>query len=187
MARYTDPAQLLAAQQHKLARVEANAKAMHLGMVRDIEKRVRVELLSGTTSTQELRNAGHPFARRRHSRRGFTREAMKGGMRLSSRGYGKGTRLATRGVGLAIPKLPINNQTGELIASAAILRIAQPSGGQDVRLAYRSPYAKFVLAEKGTRIMVARGYGAAKRRIDREENRRLQYAIRLMTLTVAAA
>lgn len=180
MATFSNPMQLLAHQTALFASVEAKAKKMHLQMVREVEVDVRISLLSGPITTRELRYMGHPFARRKYSSRGFMRERLKGRMRLSTKTSG-----TLKGVSIAVPLLPINRQSGALARSAAILRFPAGQSGQELRLAYRAPYAKHILNPKGTEPMVARGFQVAKKRIDKRHNKALEMRLRLMILTAA--
>lgn len=182
MATFTNPMALLAHQTVLFAQVQEKIKKTHLKAVRGIEEDVRVSLLSGPIKTRELRNMGHPFARRKFSARGFTRERLKGKQRLSTKDVGRNA-----GAAIAIPLLPINRQTGELAKSAAILRFPAGPGGQELRLAYRAPYAKYILAEKGTSKMVSRGFQAAKKKIDKRHNKALEFEIRRIILNAAAS
>jgi hypothetical protein len=186
MAKYTDPVALLRDQERLFPLVQRRARRMHLVMVGEIEGRVRSQLLSGTNTPQDLRRAGHPYGFRT-SHQGFKRESLKGGWRLSSRGDRKRTRHITRNVGIAFPLLPINAPTKTLQKSAAIVRTSLPDGGQKVQLAYRAPYAKYILSKKGTSKMKGRGFQAAKGQIDRKAERELRYRLRYLDLTAAAS
>jgi hypothetical protein len=159
--------------------VEAKAKKMHQEMVRKAAIHVQAELLSGTTSTRELTNAGHPFARKKLSRRGYRR---------TRDGFAKGARMSEKmrlGAGASFPLLPINKQTGRLAKSARIRAVTPPPGGQSWQLGYTAPYAPFILGPRGTRKMVGRGFQRAKKKIDTRLNKQLGHDIRLMTLRAA--
>ena len=177
MARYTDPYALVRAQKSLFAAVEARAKVLHRRMVVEIAKTVTADLLSGTTTTKELRNAGHPFARRKLSRRGYSRTSEKRGHRLSEK--------VSMGYGQAFPLLPINKQTGRLARSMRLVGAIAPSSAQALSLTMTAPYAPFILGPKGTRRMVARGFQAAKRRIDKKANTKLQHELKRMILAAA--
>jgi len=182
MARYTNPRQLLAKQKAMIPKVEAKAKEIHLKAVRDTEKEIREKLLSGPLSPEDERRMGHPYAKIRMSRRGYRRERLKGGKVLSTKMVGVNT-----GAGISVSLLPINHQTGDLARSAAILRFpVANSGDQELRLAYRSAHAKYVLAKPGTRYMRARGFQTKQREISVRIKRESEYAIRLMILNAAA-
>lgn len=170
---------LLSHQQKLHAATIAKAKVMHRDAVRGLASEVHAELLSGTTSTNELRRMGHPFARRKLSRRGFERTALKGRRRLSVH--------VRSGVGIAIPKLPINRQTGELARSMRMRAVPNGSASQELQLGFTAEYAKFILGEKGTRRMVARGFQAAKRKLDTRMNKRLSRDLKLMILRAAVS
>lgn len=180
MARYTDPAQLAAKHKHLAVAIPKKAAEIHLRRTREIADRISRELMSGPYKRKDLQRMGHPYARIRRSVRGYQRERLKGGYVLSTKVRGRNA-----GAGISVPSLPINQDTRELVKSLAILRITS-GGNQDLRVAFRAPYAKFVLSEKGTKRMRARGYGVAQRRINKEENRRTEYEIRLMILDAAA-
>jgi hypothetical protein len=181
MARYTDPAPLLAKHMHLATAVPKKAKSIHLRRTRETTDRIVRELMSGPLKEADRRRMGFPYARRRLSRLGFQRERLKGGAVLSTklRGLGKGS-------GISVPLLPINRDTGGLVASAAILRFPAVGNDQKLTLAFRASYAKYVLSEKGTKSMRARGYTTALKRINKQENKQTVYELRLMILNAAA-
>lgn len=178
MARFTNPMDLLRHQTGLMRRVEAKAKAMHRAHVRKVATVVVAELLSGSTTTAQLRRMGHPFGRRT-SKRGYQRFADKK-TRVSVKTTGRNA-----GAGVGIAKLPINRQTGDLVRSLRMRAVPGASAAQSLELGFIAPYAKFVLAKKGTRRMVPRGYQAAKKKIDNRLNKELQRDLRRMILTAA--
>lgn len=179
MARYTNPLALLSHQQKLFAKVNEKARGMHLAAVRDNAKQATL-LVSGTTSTAQLRNAGHPFARRKMSRRGYARTAEPGNRtsRMSEK--------LRMGAGQAFPLLPINRQSGRLRQSLRMK--GEPSGiphGQTLSLGFTAPYAKHILAKPGTKRMVARGYVQAMAKASKKRNNQLEAELRLMILQAA--
>jgi hypothetical protein len=83
---------------------------------------------------------------------------------------------------MGVPKLPINRQTGRLQQS---LRITKVSGGiQSYRLEFMAPHAKYVLAQRGTRKMVARGFWTAVKTDWESRNRQLYYDMKLRQLQI---
>lgn len=180
MSRFTNPLALLAHQKKLFAKVNEKAKAMHVSAVRDNAKQA-TKLVSGSTSTQELRNAGHPFARRKLSKRGYARTKEPGNRtsRMSEK--------LRMGAAQAFPLLPINRQSGRLRNSLRM--IGQASGiphGQTLGLGFTAPHSKYVLGSKGTRKMVSRGYTQAMAKISKKRNKQLEHDLRLMILRAAA-
>lgn len=181
MARYTDPNAIVAKHQALARIVPQKAVEIHTKRTQEISRIVIRELMSGPYKEKDLRNMGHPYARRRMSRQGFQRERLKGGRVLSTKVRGN-----FAGAGISVPLLPVNKNTGNLVNSAAVLRIRAASGEQTYTLGFRASYAKYVLSKTGTKRMRARGWQAAKARIDKRENRITEEMIRLMILRAAA-
>jgi hypothetical protein len=179
MARYTDPMQLLAHQKDVFKQVQARAKAMHKQMVRDVADEVTAQV-SGPLTKVDERLMGHPFARRRISKRGFERTGPR------SHGI-KGHRMSSRsGAGVAVPLLPINVTTGKLRGSLRMKAAPHSDpAGQVLQLGFTAEYAKYVLSPSGTKKMVARGFQKWKRGIDRRHSRQLAHDINLMALRAA--
>lgn len=120
------------------------------------------DMTSGRVSTRTLRKLGHPFSRSKAKR-------FKGGVKA---------RVASLGV----PRMPINRQTGRLQRSLKMTRV--PGGIQSYRLEFLAPHAKYVLAQQGTRKMVARGFWTEARKKWQSRNRRLYYEMRLRQLQI---
>jgi hypothetical protein len=57
----------------------------------------------------------------------------------------------------AFPRLPINIRSGQLRRSLRVFKYARISG-QVYRLQFTAPHSKFVLARRGTKTMVPRGF-----------------------------
>ena len=95
-------------------------------------KRNAIVLTSGTTTTEQLAAMGHPFGRLPTNR---------------------GGRGAIRG---SLPRLPINDQTGQLQASLFVLPDAR-FRGVGYKIGFSSPHA-VVLTPGGTPNMVARSF-----------------------------
>ena len=102
--------------------------------------------MSGNIKTVTLKKAGHPFGHKRGRKWSQNRR-----VRLSAGG--------------AFPKLPINEQTGKLKRNTRLHRTR--FGG---KVSSNADYAKFILAEDGTRRMVARGYNQHMRRATKTIN-----------------
>jgi hypothetical protein len=99
------------------------------------------KLTSGTTSTRELTQAGHPFARARGANR--------------FGGRGRGTVSLMR----SYPLVPINEQSGRLRRSWRIFRRRDPEKGSVAfQLQNIAPESKYVLAPGGTARMIDRGF-----------------------------
>lgn len=94
---------------------------------------------SGTTSEATLAKLGHPFGRGATSAH---RQAGGRAQRGSPRGRAR------------IPLLPINRQTGRLHDTLSMVRLRD--GEWSVQT--RAPHAKYVLAPRGTELMVPRGF-----------------------------
>jgi hypothetical protein len=90
-------------------------------------------LTSGRTSTAMLRAARHPFRRKK-------RHLIK----------------------MHYQKLPINRQTGRLQKSLRVFR-RDSQGRQVIRLQFTAPHSAHVLADGGTRSMIARGFRSVLR------------------------
>lgn len=157
--KWDDPGKLAASQARRFRLTSQSWRIEHKRMAEKLYGDMQW-LTSGRVSTATLRRLGHPFSRRRA--RGF-----KGGV--------KG-RVASIGV----PKLPINRQTGQLQRSLRMTSV--PGGIQSYRLEFLAPHAKYVLAQRGTRKMVARGFWTAVRGKWVSRNRQLIYDMRLLQL-----
>lgn len=161
LRQWNDPGALAASQARRFRltyqswRIEH--KRMAEGLMGDFQS-----MTSGRVSTRTLRKLGHPFSRTRAKR-------FKGGVKA-------------RVTSLGIPKLPINRQTGRLQRS---LRMTKVSGGiQSYRLEFMAPHAKYVLAQRGTRKMVARGFWTEARKRWQSRNRQLYYDMKLRQLQI---
>jgi hypothetical protein len=160
------------------------AKAMHRKAVREIADEVAAQV-SGPLKAKDRRRLGHPYARRKFSKRGFERTGPRThgikGYRMSARlRHGQPT------VAAAVPLLPINADTGRLRKSLR-MRAAPPKdpSGQVLQLGFTAPYAKHVLNPKGTKRMVARGFQKWKAGVDRRKNRELTHELKRMILRAA--
>jgi hypothetical protein len=161
MRQWSDPAALAASQRRRFRLTWQSWQIEHRRMAEllygDMQKRT-----SGRVSTATLRRLGHPFSRAKA--RGF-----KGGV-------------SGRVKAMGVPKLPINRQTGRLQQS---LRMTKVSGGiQSYRLEFMAPHARYVLAQRGTRKMVARGFWTAVKTDWESRNRQLYYDMKLRQLQI---
>lgn len=178
MATFTHPMQHLAHQTRLSGAILDKAKKMHTDMVILMAKEATALVLGGIT-TEELTAMGHPFARRKLSRRGFsrTRNPNVKGRRLSEKVAGRNV-----GAAISIPLLPINAQNGRLRKSLRMRSVPPPPGGQIWELGYTTPYAKYVLGRNGTSLMVARGFLQQMEKIGNRRKKLLQHDINLMIL-----
>jgi hypothetical protein len=102
-------------------------------------------MMSGRISARQLRRMGHPFGR------GSNPEQRRLGLRSMR---GAAPAVARReSASSAVPKLPINAQTGWLRNSVRAVRTPE---GWSVQAS--APHAKFILHPLGTRKMVGRGF-----------------------------
>jgi len=120
------------------------------------------DMTSGKVKTTTLRRLGHPFSRSRARK-------FKGGVNARINSIG-------------VPKLPINRQTGRLQRSLSMKQV--PGGIQSYRLEFSAAHAKYVLAQGGTKKMVARGFWTEARKRWDARNRRLIYEMRLRQLQI---
>lgn len=166
-------AQVLANSQQNRSRKVVHAwKIEHKKMAGDLGRDMQ-DMVSGSVKTKELRRRGHPFGRR------------KG--RISLKLYRNTGRKQTWRAGpksrVPTPLLPINLQSGRLRRSFRI--IPQTGiGVQSFRLQFTARHSKFVLAQGGTKKMVARGYWSAVRVAWKSRNRKMVYQMRLRQLQI---
>lgn len=175
MARYTDPLALLRGQTRQFDAAMRAVEAIQARAVRSVVEHSD-DLLSGGVSTATLRAMGHPFSRRRfRSLDKGARAALRG--RRTQRG-----RWELRGAGLGgLPTLPINRQTGRLLRDQRLSGTRVGPGSTRWTHSLDAPYAGFVLAEKGTRSMIARGY---RKEMDRRWKRISKQAIHDSNLAI---
>jgi len=161
MRNWSDPAALAASQRRRFALTFQSWKIEHRNMAEMLMGDAQT-LTSGRVSTRTLRKLGHPFSRNKG-------RAFKGGVNA-------------RVAAIGIPKLPINRQTERLQQS---LRMTKVAGGiQSYRIEFLAPHAKYVLAQGGTKKMVAREFWTAMRKHWDSRNRRLYYEMRLRQLQI---
>lgn len=150
MATFTRPAQLMAHMQRRATTHIHSMRDAHRELIAG-GKRDYAQYTSGRVSTRQLRQMGHPFGRQagggiRGVGNGVTTRA------LGKHAQHKGNRVR-KGV---LAPLPINVQSGEMRRS---FFQTQPSGADlRVDMGFASPHAQYVLAPRGTRRMVARGF-----------------------------
>lgn len=180
MPVYTDPMALLRKQETLFAAVEHKVRGMHREFVVREAEAFKREILSGPITTKELRRMGHPFARKRMSRRGFERTAMKGGQRLSV----KMRHGVVPTVGIAIPRLPINKQSGRLRSGVRLNPVSTHPLSYEIGVG-QVPYAKYILSPKGTKKMVPRGVKAAQLKRAKAANKVFSAQLSHYTLTAA--
>ncbi|NBW13065.1 MAG: hypothetical protein EBR82_34100 [Caulobacteraceae bacterium] len=183
MARFSTSLALLQHQARLMAAIELKAKAMHKEFVLKTMVREYVVRLSGTTTTRELTNAGHPFARKRVSKRGYARYRNPNvkGRRLTEKVSGRNV-----GAAASFPLLPINAQSRRLMRSLRARAATAPPSGQSYELGFTTPYAEFILAKDGTSKMVARGYQQEIKKVREKRNKDLQRELKLMILKASA-
>lgn len=170
---HNNPALLATIQAKRLALVPQIAKRLHTRLTLHM-LRHGAELTAGSITTAELRAAGHPFARRKLSRRGFLRERVGRGQRLVSR----------HSFGQSFPLLPINRQSGKLQRSLSVRVNRATATEQDIAFHATAPYAKYILAPGGTRLMVARGFRQEMNRRFRYENTHFYHDFNLALLAL---
>jgi len=107
------------------------------------------KLLSGTVTTAELRRMNHPFGRLPSAR---------------PRGY--------------LPTLPINEQSGTLLASMRVNRVRLADGSWSREIGFTAPYAKYVLNPDGTKRMIPRGFWEAAQALGWRANASMIAAMR---------
>lgn len=175
MARYTDPLALLRGQTRQMDAAMRAVEAVQARAVRQIVEHSD-DLLSGSVSTATLRKMGHPFSRRRY-------KALDKGTKASLRGRRtQRGRWELRGAGLGgLPVLPINRQTGRLLRDQTLSGGRLGPGVTRWTHSLNAPYAGFVLGEKGTRSMIARGY---RKEMDRRWKRISKQAIHDSNLAI---
>lgn len=179
MAKYTDPMALLRHQATLFDAVSRKRNAMFAAFVRERADE-QLTMLSGSISEQELRNMGHPFARRKVSRRGYER--------TSAAQYRKGYRMSEQrrtGFAASAPLLPINRQSGGLYRSQQIRFVRGQMYSQQATVGYGASYARYILGPKGTSRMVNRGFVQWRRKADDRAKKRLIHDINAMQLRAA--
>lgn len=108
------------------------------------------QLLSGTTSSRELRDLNYPFGR--------------GMSKLGPRGFH--------------PRLPINQQSRSLYQALQV-RYYRSQRTHEIRVSFRRVKSLPVLTPKGTRRMKARGFWAELRRRQVRRQRQLAHSIKI--------
>lgn len=172
MATYYTARELMTAQRSRFDAFKRAVRIEHKRLSEDMLATAHRQL-SGTTTTAQLRLMGHPFARKTFSARGFRRENVKGAdLRMSSRGV----------AGIGIPKLPINVQSPGGLRSKTVLRKSNFGVLQRYDLVFGTPYAQYVLGEKGTKRMVARGFIQYMRKACTKRNKQLIHDMNLLSL-----
>lgn len=145
MPTFTDPRALVRHQKQRVEKVRRSIESSS-GDVADFSKKEAIKLTSGTKTTQELRRAGHPYAKRR---------------KLEARtGKGKGGAAATFAT---FPLLPVNAQTKRIQKGFRIFRRRQ---GKDFIWITQNiePHSKFALRPGGTKFVRDRMFWAELRR-----------------------
>lgn len=159
-------------QQSRSHKVVRAWKIEHKRMVDTMGKFMQ-DTVSGPIKTKELRRRGHPFGRRRG--------------RISLKLYQNTGRKQTFRAGpksrVPTPLLPINYQTGKLRRSFRIIP-QMGMGVQSFRLQFTARHSKFVLAQGGTKKVVARGYWSAVRTEWKSRNKKMVYQMRLRQLQI---
>jgi hypothetical protein len=159
MARLTNIAQLMKAQDKQFRKMSGSAFRLHEAMV-DLHHGDFIELTSGKVSKKTLEKT-RPFALRSINHGSKARQVQKG----------------------SLPRLPINKHTGRLQRSWRKDLKRRTPMGQTFWGYATAPYAKYVLAIEGTRLMVARGlFGRGPR--DGEMNKRGAARSRALTKTL---
>lgn len=146
MATFRSAAELAKHQRSRARKVRRSLDVGSKAVAEEMRKEA-IRLTSGTVTTKQLREMGHPYARRRTGTR--------------RRGRQRGT----------LPRLPIHRQSGRLQKSLRVFR-RMSSRGISWQIQFTAPHSPFVLAPGGTENMVARGFWAAMRRFYYSKARR---------------
>lgn len=175
MATFASARSLAASQSKRFGLVSRAIRVEHKKLVHTVADRM-VDMASGRISTKELARRGHPFGRKKGRITMTVKSAATANQRFRAH--------KTRPV-VPTPLMPINRQSGELIRS---LRIIPEHGGaqQSYRVQFTSPHA-VVLSPGGTKNMVARGYWPAVKRVQKSENAKTVYQMRLLALKLMYA
>jgi len=111
--------------------------------VRDTQR-----LLHGTIKTRQLRQMGHPYAAALWLKRDSAKPRKQAVTRAIKRILGKGGKANL---------LPINKQTGRLVASQYLMQ-SRDKEGEHYEYGFKIDYAQWVLARQGTTKMRRRGF-----------------------------
>lgn len=129
-------------------------------------------LVSGNVSEATLRALDHPFARRH-----------LGGLDAGVRKARRKNLMGASNVRL----LPINVQTGRLRRSLFMRRgDVAPPVVQTFEVGFAARHAKYVLAKRGTKRMIARQFVETKQKVENRRRRELAQKIRLGIVRIHA-
>jgi len=192
MAVVTTPAQLAFVQRARFARVIHKQVEVHK-LIAQFGREDFYSLTGGVVSTRQLRAMGHPFARGGNgAQRGIVKGSISAFRASTRQGYfqvGKNGRggfkagSAVKASGI-VDRLPINRQTGRLQMG---IKLDGPVGPKMIYSLYSdAPYAKRVLAERGTARMVPRGLLGPSGVIRKRHKARIQTLISMVRASQAA-
>lgn len=126
--------QKLADRYRKIAvQLPKDAEVWHKEIAKEAYRDLKDDLLTGKTSSRQLRKEGHPYAKNRLKKAG----AQKKGL------------MAAR------PLFPINRQSGRLLGGLYLYE-SLLIGLQSFELASAAPHAKYIMDPRGTRKMLGR-------------------------------
>lgn len=169
--RFASADQLAQTQIARHKEIEKMAKEEHERFVTLMRDEHRA-LVSGTVSEATLRALDHPFARRHLA--GLA-PAVKRTRRKNLMGAAN------------IRLLPINVQTDRLRRSLFVRRNPDaPKITQSFDVGFSAMHAKYVLAKRGTRYMVARQFQETKAKVEKRRSRELAQKIRLGIVRIHA-
>lgn len=148
MGVYTTIPALMKGQEARFKRALASMDKTHRFLATEGKKDFQRQN-TGTIPTRRLRQMKHPYARAGSSVPNAGRGAKVG---RDWRSHGIKGQVRKSGM---VRTLPINRQTGRLFAG---IKLEGPAGRHKKYKLYSSaPHAKYVLAVRGTKKMVARG------------------------------
>lgn len=169
--RFASADQLAQTQIARRKEVQRMAREEHEKFV-ELMRQEHFALVSGGVSDTTLRALDHPFARRHFA--GLDAAVKK-------------TRRKNLMGAANIRLLPINVQTGVLRKSLFMRRGAEdPPVVQTFEVGFSAPHAKYVLARKGTRRMIARQFQETKKKVEKRRTRELAQKIRLGIVRIHA-
>lgn len=168
--RFASAAQLAQTQIARRDAVKAMAMEEHEKFVA-VMRQEHFALVSGNVSEATLRALDHPFARRHLA-------GLAAGV--------KATRRKNLMGAANVRVLPINVQTGRLRRSLFKRKANAQNALQTFEVGFAAPHAKYVLAKKGTRRMIARQFQETKAKLEKKRKRELDQKIRIGIVRIHA-
>lgn len=171
IVRFASAEQLAETQEARKDEVKRMAMEEHA----DFVARMREEhfhLVSGNVSAKTLRALDHPFARRHLS-----------GLDLGAKKARRKNLMGAANVRV----LPINVQGGQLRRSLYVqYKTPEENEIQAFEVGFAAPHAKYVLAKRGTKRMIARQFQEVKKKIETKRKRELAQRIRIGIVRIHA-